>query len=163
MRQDDADFCCFSKFQIQNSKFHAAFTLIELLLVVAIATLLVGVTLSFGVNFYRIQALDETSENILMALRRAREQAVAQKNDSSFGVRLLSGSYVLFQGSSYDNRVAAEDEVFPLSSLISLGGMTETVFAKHSGMPSATGVLIVSSGADIREIDVGSQGKIERY
>lgn len=138
------------------------FTLIELLLVIAAASLLVAATLPFGVNFYRIQVLDDAGEGMLTTLRRAREQARAQKNDDTFGVRFLPGSYVLFQGSSYAARIAAEDEVFTFSPLISTSGITEIVFAKHTGAPSAAGILSLSSGSDMREIDIASWGKIER-
>ena len=74
------------------------FTLIEVLLALAIVILLVFITLPLGINFYKRQQLDSIIDEITQALRRAQLKASSQA-DYSFGVYFGSGyngAYVLF-------------------------------------------------------------------
>lgn len=139
-----------------------SFTLIELLLVIGGAIIITALTMPVGLNFYRIQVLDETANDILGILRRAQTQATFQKNDSAFGVKFLPQSYVLFQGSSYAERVQSEDETFDLSVGITVSGIDEAIFEKLTGIPSATGTLTINSDDSSRRLDINVQGKIER-
>ncbi|MGB2762494.1 MAG: prepilin-type N-terminal cleavage/methylation domain-containing protein [Minisyncoccales bacterium] len=137
------------------------FTLLELLIVIAAAILITALTIPVGVRFFQTQILDETRAGILETLRSAQNQAMFQKNDSAFGVKFLSGSYVLFQGSSY-GEVPSEDENFTLSSGITTSGIDEVVFAKLTGIPNPSGTLTITSGNDSQALNINTQGKIER-
>lgn len=138
------------------------FTLIELLLVIGVAMSIAALTIPVGVRFVQTQALDETTSDILGTLRRSQHLAAFQKNDSAFGVKFLSGSYVLFQGSSYTSRVASEDESFTLPGGIITSGIDEVVFAKLTGIPSSTGMLTIASSFNSQALDIHAQGNIER-
>lgn len=135
--------------------------MLELLLVIAAAILIGALTVPVGIRFFQTQTLDETTAGILETLRRAQNQAMFQKNDSAFGVKFLSGSYVLFQGTSY-GEVPSEDESFSLPSGIAASGIDEVVFSKLTGTPNPRGTLIIASGYDSASININAQGKIER-
>lgn len=138
------------------------FTLLELLLVVGAAILIGALTVPIGVHFFQSQTLDETASSILSTLRRAQNQAIYQKNDNSFGIKFLAGSYVLFQGDSYESRIQSEDESFSLPGGITTSGIDEVVFAKLTGIPNTTGTLTITLGNDSQTLDINAQGKIER-
>ena len=144
------------------SKSGAGFTILELLLVMAAAILIAAFTIPVGIRFFQTQSLDETTMSIFSTLRRAENQAIFQKNDSAFGVKFLSVSYVLFQGSSYSGRTQSEDESFILSGGITTSGIDEVVFAKLTGIPNITGTLTITSGSDSQTININAQGKIEK-
>lgn len=133
----------------------------ELLIVLCLAVILVVLTFPIGLNFYRNQELDETSSNVISVLRKAQSQSAFQKNDSSFGVKFLPGSYVLFQGDSYAARIQGEDEIFSLPLGISASGADEIVFAKLSGT-AAPSAITISSGSRNQAININEYGKIER-
>ena len=135
--------------------------MLELLLVIATAILVAALTIPVGIRFFQTQTLDETTAGILETLRRAQTQAMFQKNDSAFGVKFLSDSYVLFQGSSYEE-IPSEDESFSLPSGITTTGIDEVVFAKLTGIPNPSGTLTITSGNDSQALNINSQGKIER-
>ena len=121
--------------------------MIEVLLVVAIAAGIFLLAAPFSLNFYRTQILEEARSNIVDALQRARHDALLQKNDSSFGVKINNGTphnYVLFQGPSYGDRVESYDEVFDLVPEINVTGETEIVFSKLSGTPNHTGTTTLT-------------------
>lgn len=145
-----------------NIKKGEGFTLLELMLVVALGTVITALTVPVGIRFFQTQSLDESADTLLSNLRRAEAQAMFQKNDSAFGVKFLSGSYILFQGSSYASSTQSEVESFSLPSGITMSGIDEVVFAKLTGVPNATGTLTMTSGGGSRALNINAQGKVER-
>jgi len=138
------------------------FTLLELMLVVALGTVITALTVPVGIRFFQTQSLDESVDTLLSNLRRAEAQAMFQKNDSAFGIKFLTDSYVLFQGNSYASRIQSEDESFALASGVTASGIEEVVFAKLTGSPSVTGTIAIASGSDSLSLNLNSQGKVER-
>jgi len=139
---------------------YSGFTLIELLITIGLIVIIAVLTFPVGAKFYAVQAQDEAAYGIFSTLRRAYSQAVFQKNDSVFGVKLLSGSYILFRGASYVSRIQNADEQFTLSSGITTSGLDEIVFTKYSGT-TTQGTVYVGSSAGTSTIEISSLGKIE--
>ena len=141
------------------------FSLIELLLVVAVAAGIFVFSAPFGMNFYRTQLLGDVQSNLIDALQRARHNAVLQKNDSNFGVHIsmASSSYTIFQtADTYANRVSAQDEVFPLINNITFSGPTDIIFSKLTGAPNATGTVSMAYDILTKGITVDSSGGISK-
>ena len=138
------------------------FTLIEILLAVAIISILAALTIPIGINFYTTQNLDSVSDGVIQALRRAQLKAMSQEGDSDFGVYIGSGKvghYSLFRGSSYINK--EDEEIFDISNNISFGGdMTEVVFTKLYGIPNVTGDIILTLDGDTETININELGRI---
>ncbi len=137
------------------------FTLIEITIVVAITIALLVVTIPAVVRFLSYQTLQDTQTTLVATLRQAHTNALYQKNDSAFGVRFLSGSYVLFQGSSYAARSAAYDITTTVPAGVSVSGITEVVFTKRTGVPSTTGAILLQSGTRSLSVIINQQGSIE--
>ena len=139
------------------------FSLLELLLVIAIAVIIFTFSSPFILNFYRTNVVNEAQSNIIDALQRARHYAVLQKNDNSFGVSFtgLADNYVLFQGATYGADVT-ENEIFPYDGVIvtSEPAIDEVVFSKLTGLPSATGTIAVGFNGFSRYILVDDSGLI---
>jgi len=139
------------------------FSLIELLLVIAIATIIFTFSSPFILNFYRTNVVNEAQSNIIDALQRARHYAVLQKNDNSFGVSFtgLADNYVLFQGTTYGED-ATEDEIFPYDgvTITSEPAIDEVVFSKLTGLPSATSTIAVDFSGFSRYILIDNSGLI---
>ncbi|MEI6191018.1 MAG: prepilin-type N-terminal cleavage/methylation domain-containing protein [bacterium] len=145
-------------------KFKRGFSLLELLLVIAIAAGIFAFSAPFGMNFYRTQLLGDVQSNLIDALQRARHNAVLQKNDSNFGVHIESGSYTLFQTPdlTYDNRASTTDEVFPVINSITFSGPTDIIFSKLTGAPSATGTIAITYNGIVKGVTVDSSGGISK-
>ncbi|MBI4101606.1 MAG: prepilin-type N-terminal cleavage/methylation domain-containing protein [Candidatus Nealsonbacteria bacterium] len=135
-----------------------AFTLVEISVVVGIIAVLVSLTLPLGFNFYRNQQFGNEVQAVLESLRRAQLKSVVQERDASYGVYFGSGLYVLFQGSSYADRVPQYDESF--SHALTTGGLAEIVFSKVEGIPSVTGNVILTNGGNASTININSEGRI---
>lgn len=138
-----------------------SFTLLEILIVVAIIIFLVVLTLPFGIRFYRIQQLDTTTDEVIQALRRAQLKAMSQA-DYSFGVYVGSGrtgQYVLFRGNSYAE--CEDEEIFDIVDDISFGGgITEVVFTKLEGTPKVPGNITLTFNSGTKTITINELGRV---
>lgn len=117
-----------------------SFTLIELIIVVAVILILAFFTLPLGFDFLTRHSLRMEAETLKNNLKNAQFLAISAKNNSSWGVKFFPEAnppyYVIFQGDSYANRNPAEDEIFYISKEIILeivGEYTEVIFEKNTG------------------------------
>lgn len=138
------------------------FTLIELLLSVMILTMLTGLSLPVYESFVRRNDLDLTTKSIVSSIRRAETYARGVKSDSTWGVRFLTSSVVLFKGASYATRDATFDETVTLPGSATLTGTSETVFSKLAAVPSATvSVTLTGTTNDTKIITVNAEGMVD--
>ena len=137
------------------------FTAIEILLVIAIAVVLFALVFPLGINFYRDWQLQNNTQQILQALRKAQSRAMASELDSSFGVYIQESSYVLFKGDSFENRDNQFDEIFNLPLLIVVDSLPkEVVFSKIDGKPQSAREIIINSDGDSETIKINEAGRI---
>ena len=117
------------------------FTLIEILLSLALVTLLTAISVPFYQSFQQANELDATKETILSALRTAKTYARESKDNANWGVYISTENVVLFQGDSYTTRDPSYDLYYSISSKVSLYGSTEFVFNTPFGSPTSTGTI----------------------
>lgn len=137
------------------------FTILEVLLVLALGTALVGVVVPVGLRYYQTQVFDETTILLVSVLTRAQGDARLGRDDAAHGVKFLPDRFVRFTGTSYAMRDPSRDEIFPLPSgatLISLPD--EFVFAEVTGIPNATGTALFSLYGNTRTITIEAGGII---
>ena len=140
----------------------AGFTLVEMLLSVAILTALVGMSLPLYTTFVQRNDLDITAESVAVALRRAETYARAVQYDSTWSIELQSSSVTLFQGTNFAGRNTSYDETLSLPGSITLSGLSEIQFAKFSATPNTTGNIVLTSNTnDTRTISVNAKGMVD--
>jgi prepilin-type N-terminal cleavage/methylation domain-containing protein len=137
-----------------------AFTLVETLFVIGIFSILVMLTLPLSLDFYKKYQLNVYTEELIQALRRVQQKSMSIEQDSKFGIYLTEKSYVLFRGNSYAARETQYDETFDLPQAIKSSGLSEIVFTKSEGLPSATGSIVLSNNIENKIIDINSLGRI---
>lgn len=137
------------------------FTLIEVLIVTAFTALLLLFIVPTTLRFFQTQNLVDTTNTLIASLRNIQNQAVFQKNDSDFGVKFSANSYTLFQGSSYTSRTTSEDIIITIPSNVTISGIDEIVFAKRTGFPNTTGILLVQAASKEISISINNRGVIE--
>lgn len=119
-----------------NNKY--GFTLMEILLVIAISLLLLGTTLSVFFSFSKSRAIDVASERIIDTLRIARSHTLASKDESTYGVHFASSTITLFKGSSFssvdpNNIVYTFPRFVELSVIDLVGGGNDVIFQRLTG------------------------------
>jgi prepilin-type N-terminal cleavage/methylation domain-containing protein len=142
------------------------FTLIELMIVVALIFMFSGLTLPVGFNFYQESTLKDQARNLENSLRKAQAMAMTGRGESSAGVKIEERQYIIFEGESYEK--SREDMTIPLPIALSITGPKEIVFQKSTGLPilpeeESSTTITLTFGANSQKININSQGKIERY
>lgn len=137
------------------------FTLMEILLVVALIGLLFGIATPMYISYQFRNDLDVSAITIAQTLRRAQLLSQAVDGDNNWGVRIQINNIILFRGPSYAGRNTGFDELFDLYSSITPSGLQEIVFAKMTGLPQTTGtVILTSSNNETRPITINSKGMV---
>ncbi len=148
-------------------KAQAGFSLIEILISLAICVLLLTIGSVAFVNSRSAKQLDTITDSIASKLEEARAAAISGKNGTNFGVAFSSTTYTYWSGSSY-SAGATGNIVYPLTSGFSISstipGSTFSIrFSRVSGTPSATGTITITkngSSSTTDSITVGSLGDI---
>ncbi|MDP3735640.1 MAG: prepilin-type N-terminal cleavage/methylation domain-containing protein [bacterium] len=145
------------------------FTLIEILISVAVIAILASIaTISFT-GLRERQALSIGVEEVRTLLSRARARTLAAEDDSVFGLHITTSSVTLFRGVTY-NPAAGDNELHVLDSLVTIsahalaGGGADVVFDKRTGMTSDYGTITVALASDVSEnkvITIAQTGLVE--
>ena len=141
-------------------KLNKGFTLLELLLSIALISVLAGFSLPVYRTLIKKNDLDIAANSIVASLRRAQILSQAVDGDITWGVKVQSGSIVVFKGASYATRDTAYDEIFDVPTSIGIGGTGEYVFAKMTGLPQSTGTTTLTSESDTRTVSINAKGMV---
>jgi prepilin-type N-terminal cleavage/methylation domain-containing protein len=137
----------------RNLERNRGFTLVEILVVMAILILVSGIAMTTDVNTYQRYSFRSDRDALISTLHRARSQSINKICFSSctsmyHGIYFATNQYTLFQGPSYATRDVAVDEVIDINSTTHISGPSEVVFAPLSGeitvTPSGSWNLIIS-------------------
>lgn len=145
----------------------SGFTLIELVVVIAILILLLGVVLPNFNFFQRQSALESATQEITGALRLAQNKTLASEDASAFGVYFESDKFIIFKGATFypsspDNIIYNLNSSLKISE-VNLGGGNSLVFSRLSGETANYGSLKVAeanNGAKNKIIFIDSSGTV---
>ncbi|MBI4086216.1 MAG: prepilin-type N-terminal cleavage/methylation domain-containing protein [Candidatus Liptonbacteria bacterium] len=136
------------------------FSIIEILIVMAILTIIAGFVAGVGSNFYNNQALIGERDSVIGLLRSARTRAINNINQASHGVYIGASQYVAFDGESYAARKQDYDAVFPRSLGATIMGPSEIVFKAIEGTSNVSGTITISSGIGSVTISLNGEGMV---
>jgi prepilin-type N-terminal cleavage/methylation domain-containing protein len=136
------------------------FTLLEVLLSITLIGIISGIGAVVYQQLQNRNDLDMAAASVARSFRRAQALSQAIDGDTTWGVRINTGSITLFQGASYATRVTSFDEVTNISSSIAPAGFVEAVFSKLTGLPQSSGTLTLTGSNDSRTITLNAQGTI---
>jgi prepilin-type N-terminal cleavage/methylation domain-containing protein len=139
----------------------SGFTLIEVLLSVALIGMLAGLSLPVYASFQTRNELAITTTTTTEMIRRAQQYSRSGLTDGQWGVAIQSNTATLFKGTSYATRDTTQDETSSIPTGMVAGGLGEVVFSKLSGLPTATGSMtLTSSTGDVRTITINAKGMV---
>lgn len=127
------------------------YTVLELLIVIAILVLLLATIIPSFLDFRRSSILNTETQELITMVNRARLLSVSSKNDEQFGVHFQTSKIVLFQGATYSAGASTNEEhlfnsMLMLSNITVNGGGSDVLFEKVTGATSqnATTTLLVT-------------------
>jgi len=137
------------------------FSLIELLIVVAIIVVISGLSLFVGLDFYKTYALNSERDIVVGILMKIRNKAANNFNQSAHGVFIDSNGYTMFQGPSYALRNASYDEFVKRNSSVTESGLGEIVFEQLTGsLTSSAGDITLNNNVKSINISLNDEGRI---
>ena len=138
------------------------FTLIEMVLSVAMFTLILTMTLPMLRTFTVRNDLDVATNSVVQNMRRAQTLSYLADGDTSWGIHLSVGSILIYKGVSYAARDQTYDEVTTIPTSIAIAGLSDVTFTKATGMPQSTGTLTLTSALnDTRNITINQKGMVD--
>lgn len=140
----------------------AGFTLVELLIVLAIVLLILSLTGTIATNTYPKSQLRANAGLVAQTLREARSYTIARRHESVWGVHLTATDMTLFAGGSYETRNTSYDQVHAFPSGITVSGLNDVVFDALLGTTSQAGTITLTSSAtgESMTITVNAQGNV---
>ena len=123
------------------------FTLIEILVVISIVSALASIMMLGFQNYASYQQYNQAVGDVKFVLNQSRVNARSAVDDKSHGVKFFSNSITQYIGNPYSlsnptNRVINYSLVTIQANL--KGGVDQILFNKLTGIPSATGTIVVS-------------------
>ena len=138
------------------------FSLLEVLLSVAILAVLAGLSLPVYESFMRRNDLDLTAQQVASSLRRAQTFARANSYDSVWSVAVQSSNVTLFRGTNFAGRDQTYDESVAIPASVSVSGLNEVQFSKLTATPNTAGSITLTSTANAtRTVTVNAKGMVE--
>ena len=159
---------------MKNKNLKRGFTMIELLIVIAIVVITFAATFAIQSRFLVDTYIDTNTDQIVQTLRLAQMRSIARFNNSQWGVYFdedVGGNddkFVLFKGTSYAARDSSFDIETHLPDTISLsnislnGGGNDIVFNELAGSTSNYGsIQILDDLSNTNTVSINSKGMVE--
>ena len=143
-----------------SKNFSNGFTLIEVVLSIAIVVLIFGIAAPVYQDYQIRNGIDTSVNVIIENLRRAQALSMAVDGDSAWGVNIAAGLITLFKGTSFATRDPAFDDSSEMLFVISPSGLTEVVFSKLNGFPNGVGAFTLSVAGNVRTISINEKGML---
>jgi prepilin-type N-terminal cleavage/methylation domain-containing protein len=137
------------------------FTLIEVVLSLSVLLILSAASLPIIWPYLTQNDLEVATQVTTESLRRAQVLAMAQKKDSSWGVKIQANNVIIFQGTSFENRDNSFDELINFLITLQVSGPDEIIFEKLSGIPNQNGNIVLSNSENqSKSVNINSKGLI---
>lgn len=146
--------------KLMRFEYKRAFTLIEIIIVIALFSALVLIGVPFSQSNLAASELDAAAEVTVKSLKLTQTQSQAVKEDDTWGVRIDGHNIVQFKGASYAARDQAYDGITQFSNKTIFSGLTEVVFSKIDGLPDQSGDIVIENFGKTRTITIYANGAI---
>ena len=128
------------------------YTLVELLVVIVIALIIAGLAITSLSNIRERNKLTDARDNVHSQLRLARNNTLASKDASQYGVYLDADEATYFKGNDYASSIETRTYNVPngvsISGISLEGGGNEIVFERLTGETDEFGSITISNDAD---------------
>ncbi len=137
----------------------AAYTLIELIMAIAIATTMIGLVAPATFDLLASYNLRDTRDNLVSFLTYARDRAVTNLNQSNHGVSITSAQIIVYQG---PNAAGATQQslTYPRPNAVTMTGPADLNFTALTGQTS-NAVITLQTGNRILTVTTNAEGTVD--
>jgi prepilin-type N-terminal cleavage/methylation domain-containing protein len=134
------------------------FTMIEVLISLAILLVIFSLGLFVSFDFYRSYALRSEKSTIISALQKARNQSLNNINQNKHGVHFDTNGYTIFEGSTFAG--STNTTLIPMGYNVSVAGVPfDVVFDQLTGQ-STDKTISVTANNKTYNTAINSEGQI---
>lgn len=133
------------------------FTLIEILIVIAIVAILAAATTPFLSRFILVANFDSTSDRFIGSIRKAQAHAMDGRNNETWGICRLGNAVRVYSGSCAGPTLS---EDFSIPTTIAVSNFSDTTFNSRSE-PSQPISVVISTSIESISIEVNAAGGIQ--
>jgi prepilin-type N-terminal cleavage/methylation domain-containing protein len=144
-----------------SNRNNRGFTLIEILIVMAILITLIGLGVFMSMDSYRAYLSRSERDTVVSLLQRTRSRAMANVYQTPWGMCYIVPNYIVFRGTTC-TAGAATNETTPGNSSAVLTGLTSVspvVFSQIAGTTTAA-TITVTENARVSTIGINYEGTI---
>lgn len=143
------------------------FTVVELLIVVALIIIMAVLAVPVYSNFQSTTQLNDETIQLVQTLRVARQRSLAGLNSYNHGVKLENDNYILYQGVSYQLRDGLYDRKIKLNNSLNLvwqlGNNLDDINFTSNGVANTTGTISINHAINgTFTINLNSLGLVEK-
>jgi len=132
------------KIRTNFKKKYSAFSLLELLVVIALMGMLFRMTVPIGVDYVGKNNVTVAKETIVNTLRTAQHNAINMQQDSKWGVYTQTNSIILYVGNTYATRNPSFDLLNDLPGGVAVTSGLDINFTKLAGEANTNATIIIS-------------------
>ncbi|MES2966980.1 MAG: type II secretion system protein [Patescibacteria group bacterium] len=142
------------------------FTLIELLFTISLIAIVSTFVFTAFVEYGNQQVFQSAVVEVASVIKETRQKTLSSETTTQFGVYFAADHLVVFEGSVY-NPASITNQIKTLPGVtitpVLTGGVSEFVFTRLTGEPTATGVVTITDNrsGSTEEITILSSGLIE--
>ncbi|MFA6339111.1 MAG: type II secretion system protein [Candidatus Paceibacterota bacterium] len=145
------------------------FTLVEIVVSIAITILISLIVISTFASFNNQQVLKKETDAALSVLEKARSLTLSSKDSTQYGVRFQSNSFIFFNGASFSssspsNEITVLDNKVRIADINLSSNGVDVVFDRLKGSTSQNGTITFLETADsskTKTITIYQTGLIE--
>lgn len=143
------------------------FTLIEILIVLAVIGLLIAVVALPLNQFRNNQALQNSTNSIISVLNDARAKTLAGLDNTNYSVAVFSNKLVLFKGQTYNSADSTNENYFfdtGITASWSLSGGGNIIsFNRLEGSTSQSGTITIQLSSGLTQVvTISNLGTVSR-
>lgn len=135
------------------------FTLVEILLVLAIMGIICSFGLLVSMDSYRMYVFNLERDTLVSLLMKTRSQSINNIDQKKHGIHFESNNYVVFEGDSF-NLLNTSNYFVPRNPNILISGSNEIIFDQLSGDPNFTGAIILADNSRTAKVFLNELGQI---
>lgn len=136
--------------------------MLEVALSLSILGIMFGMSMPLYGTFSIRNDMDIAKMTLVQSLRRAQTLSYITDGDSEWGVRVATGSILLYKGPSFSLRNQSFDEITEIPTSIKVSGLQEVTFTKKTGIPQSTGTTTFTSiKNETRNVTINQKGMVD--
>lgn len=139
----------------------AGYTLIEMILVIAIISVIVAVAVPVYIGVQKSDAVDLANDILAQDLYQAQLYSRSEAHGCGWGVAISNPVITLFCGNTYASRNSAYDFNYTIPASISSSGTTEVDYSALYGLPNTTASFTFSTVGKSVTLTLNSKGMVD--